>query len=238
MNHTAPITHTTNRHRRIARAATVALCMATSVFAVAFDSGCTLVGVAAAKLAPDPTIPAKYVPEKAPTLILVENYHNPASLRLESDSVASAVMSDLKANSVAPLIDPQEAADLRHKDVDAYRKMPLDAIGKAVGARQVIYIDLEQFDVTHALASDLFAGNATVRVRVVGETGEMLWPTDTAGGYPLSVKVDPQRNGQNGGEDAVRQQLTAAVADKIGKLFHPWQSESSDGAAEQFDQQQ
>jgi hypothetical protein len=197
-------------------------------------AGCTILGAAAAKLAPDPVIPPQYVLPKEPTLVLVENYHNPASLRLQGDAVCRALVDDLNANEVAPLVDSDDVAELRRKDVEAYRKMPLDAIGKAVGANQVIYVDLESFEVTHALASELYAGAAMARVRVVGANGEVLWPTDSAGGYPLSVKVNPRRTAQGGGEDAVREQLTAALSEKIGRLFHKWTGESSDGAAEQF----
>jgi hypothetical protein len=197
-------------------------------------AGCTIIGAAAAKLAPDPVIPPQFPLAKEPTLVLVENYHNPASLRLQADMVCRAIVDDLKANDVAPLVDTEDAADLRHKDAVAYRKMPLDAIGKAVGASQVIYVDLESFEVTHALASELYSGAAMARVRVVGDTGEVLWPTDSAGGYPINVKVNPQRRAQGVAEDAVREQLTAALSEKIGRLFHKWTAESSDGAAEQF----
>jgi hypothetical protein len=200
-------------------------------------AGCTIIGAAAAKLAPDPVIPPQYVPAHEPTLVLVENFHNPASLRLQADSLCRAIVDDLKVNDVAPLVDNEDAADLRHKDPEAYRKMPLDAIGKAVGATQVIYVDLESFEVTHALASELYAGAAMARVRVVGSNGEGLWPTDSAAGYPISVKVDPRHTAQGVAEDTVREQLTAALSEKIGRLFHKWTAESSDGAAEQFQTQ-
>jgi hypothetical protein len=200
-------------------------------------AGCTMLGVAAYKLAPDPVIPPVYVLDHEPTLILVENSYNPASMRLQSETICRAVFDDLLANSVAPLVDPQDAADLRHKNPEDYRKMPLDAIGKAVGAKQVIYVDLASFDVSHALASELYTGAAVARVRVVGDNGEVLWPTDAAGGYPVNVKVNPQHTPHGVAEDAIRTQLTAALSEKIGRLFHKWTADSTDGGAEQFQQQ-
>ena len=197
-------------------------------------AGCTIIGAAAAKLAPDPVIPPQYVLANEPTLVLVENYHNPASMRLQADMVCRAIFDDLQASGVVPLVDPEAAADLRHKDSVAYRKMPLDAIGKAVGANQVIYVDLVSFDVTHALASELYSGAAMAKVRVVGSTGEVLWPSDSASGYPINIKVNPHRTAAGVAENAVREQLTADLAQKIGRLFHKWTAESSDGAAEQF----
>jgi hypothetical protein len=201
---------------------------------VVLVAGCTILGVAAAKLAPDPVIPPQYELAKEPTLVLVENYHNPASLRIQADSVNRALCDDLLANDAAPLVDTEDAAALRRKDVEAYRKMPLDAIGRAVGASQVIYVDLESFEVTHALASELYSGTALARVRVVGDNGDVLWPSDSAGGYPISVKVNPRHTAQGVAEDAVRAQLTADLSMKIGRLFHKWTSSSTDGAAEQF----
>jgi hypothetical protein len=211
-----------------------ALLVLPSIICCVAVAGCTIIGAAAAKLAPDPVIPPQYVLANEPTLVLVENFHNPASMRLQADMVCRAIFDDLNANGVAPLVDSESASDLRHKDPVAYRKMPLDAIGKAVGASQVIYVDLESFDVTHALASELYSGAAMAKVRVVGSTGEVLWPSDSAGGYPISVKVNPQRTAAGVAENAVREQLTAALSQKIGRLFHKWTAESSDGAAEQF----
>jgi hypothetical protein len=201
---------------------------------ILIQGGCTILGVAAAKLAPDPVIPPQYELAKEPTLVLVENFHNPASLRMQADSLNRALCDDLLANDAAPLVDSEDAAALRRKDVEAYRKMPLDAIGKAVGATQVIYVDLESFEVTHALASELYSGTALARVRVVGDNGDVLWPSDSAGGYPISVKVNPRHTAQGVAEDAVRQQLTSDLSMKIGRLFHKWTSSSTDGAAEQF----
>jgi hypothetical protein len=216
------------RRRSVARLLAVApvLCLAAA--------GCTILGVAAAKLSPPPVIPPQYELAKEPTLVLVENFHNPASQRLQADAVCRELFEDLKANDAAPLVDPADAAALRRKDVEAYRKMPLDAIGKAVGASQVIYVDLESFEVTHALASELYTGAAMARVRVVGADGELLWPTDSAGGYPVSVKVNPRRTAQGVAEEEVQQQLTTALAEKVGRLFHKWTAEPSDEVAEQF----
>jgi hypothetical protein len=202
-----------------------------------FSTGCQILGAAASKLSPPPTIKAQYAPEKQPTLVLVENYHNPASLQMESEAVARHLTEELRMHNVAPLVDAVQAEELRHeKGVGAYRKMSLDAIGQAVGAKQIIYVDLESFQIDHAAASEFLDGSAEARVRVVDAgTGQPLWPTDSAGGVPVSVTIQPQRVAPGGGGDyAVRQQLHATLADKVAKLFYDWQSESSDGAEEQF----
>ena len=219
------------------RMALLSFCILHSAFCLCIASGCNIVGAVAAKVGPEPTVPAQYTPAKEPTLVLVENFHNPASLQLEAAAVAQVLSEELRTNEVAPIIDPSKAEGLRQsKGVAAYRKMPLDAIGTAVGAKQVIYVDLERFDVDRAPASELYRGQAEARVRVVGENGEVLWPLDAAGGMPVAVRVQPQRAAQGVGDQAARQRLHAALADRVAKLFYNWKSEGSDIGEHAFDE--
>jgi hypothetical protein len=198
------------------------------------NTGCNVVGAVAAKVGPEPTVPAQFVPAQEPTVVLTENYYNPASLRLESDSIARLVAEELTIKDVAPVVSLKKVDDLRQAKGPAYRKMPLDAIARAVGATQVVYIDLERFDIDHALASELLTGQAEARVRVVDDSGDVLWPLDSAGGYPLSVKIDPQRLAPGAGDQLVRQQLQSALADKVAKLFYNWKTEGADQAEHNF----
>jgi hypothetical protein len=200
-------------------------------------AGCNVIGAVAGKLAPEPIIPAQFVPAKEPTLILVENYHNPASLRLESDAVARHLAEELSMHDVAPIVEPERAESLRSAKGQAYRKMPVDEIGRSLGATQIIYVDLESFDLDRAIASELLGGKAEARVRVVDDAGGLLWPIDSAGGYPVAVKVEPQRVAPGQGDHAVRQELHAALADKIAKLFYNWRGEGSDSGQETFSQE-
>src|SRR4051812_14873698 len=115
------------------------LCLLSSILWCA--SGCNLVGAVANKLGPPPTIHAQYLPAKVPALVLVENFHNPASLRMESDAVARHLGEELRMHNVAPVVGPEQAEELRQKRGSAaYRAMSVDAIGQAVGAEQVIYV--------------------------------------------------------------------------------------------------
>jgi hypothetical protein len=214
--------------------ACLASCILHSAFCICL-AGCNVIGAVAAKVGPEPTVAAQFVPAQEPVVVLVENYHNPASLRLESDAVARLLSEELELNKVAPVVDPAKAVTLRQAKGSSYRQMPIDAIGKAVGATQIVYVDLERFDVDHALASELLTGEAEARVRVVDDTGELLWPLDSAGGYPVAVKIEPQRASSGGaGHQQVRQQLHAALADRVAKLFYKWKTEGSDSAEHKF----
>jgi hypothetical protein len=212
-------------------------CLLVPLSLLLFTSGCNIIGAIAGKVGPEPTIPARFMPAKEPTLVLVENYHNPASLRMESDAVARHVAEELAIHEVAPIVEPDVAESFRSSKGQAYRKMPLDEIARSLGATQVIYVDLERFDVQRAIASELLGGQAEARVRVVNDAGELLWPIDSAGGYPVAVKVEPQRVAPGAGEHAVRQELHTALADKVAKLFYNWQGDGSDDGQEKFSQQ-
>jgi hypothetical protein len=210
-----------------------AFCILHSAFCICF-TGCNVVGAIAAKVGPEPTIPAQFTPAQTPAVVLVENFSNPASLRLEADGIARHLTEELTLHNAAPMVEQGAVDALRQKSSTAYRQMPLDAIGRAVGAKQIIYVDLERFDMTQAIASEMIGGQAEARVRVVDDTGAILWPIDSAGGYPVSVKLTAQPVAANTGDTLVRRQLHAALADKIAKLFYPWKGDGSDGAEEQF----
>lgn len=202
---------------------------------VSVSAGCNVIGAIAYKASGDPTVPAVFpLPPDKKTLVLVENFHNPAALRLESDAVARHLAEELKMHGAGPVIETAATDALRQSRGDAYRAMPVDAIGRALGAGQVIYVDLEEFEITHALASDMLGGRAEARVRVVDEAGKVLWPTDSAAGYAVAVKVQPQRAAPGSDEFTARRELHAKLADRIAKLFYNWKADSADGAAERF----
>lgn len=199
------------------------------------NAGCNVIGAIAYKASGDPTVPAVFpLPPDKKTLVLVENFHNPAALRLESDAVARHLAEELKMHGPGSVVEPAAADALRQSRGDAYRAMPIDAIGRALGAAQVIYVDLDEFEITHALASDMLGGRAEARVRVVDEAGKVLWPTDSATGHAVAVRVHPQRAAPGSDELSARRQLHAKLADRIAKLFYNWKADSADGAAERF----
>jgi hypothetical protein len=199
-------------------------CLLSTVFCISL-AGCNIVGAVMAKVGPPPTIKAQYVLPKQPTLILVENFHNPASLRLESDAIVRHLVGEFELHKMTPVIDPSKAESLRQEKGAAYRKMPLDAIGTAVGAKQVIYVDLQHFQVTNAIASEQLTGEAEAHVRVVDDTGTVLWPIDSAAGFPVVVKIEPDPAPTAAGDHATRNRLHAALADRVAKLFYDWKSD-------------
>jgi len=99
--------------------------------------------------------------------------------------------------------------------------MSISQIGKLVGAKQVVYVNLTETSLIAAQGSDVLNGKVTARVKVVDvETGQARWPTDAADGFPVSVSTPMAMARDEQHETALREKLLAAAADRISRLFY------------------
>ncbi len=188
-------------------------------------SGCSAIGVLAYKVYGPPKIEAKYTPAKAPTLVLVENYQHQSSARGDADLLARYLADDLAANNVAPMVDLDRLTALRDAKPMEYPKMSISGIGQTLAAKQVIYVRLLNSDVTPLPGGEALQGSANVRVKLVdADTGETIWPTDLADGYPLSATTKLGSHSTANAMD-VRERLYHNLADQAAKLFYKWTPE-------------
>src|SRR5439155_24630450 len=89
-------------------------------------------------------------------------------------------------------------------------------LGRSVGAKQVIYIDLASFQVEPAMASELTSGSAQAHVFVIDAvTGHPLWPGDFEQGHSVMVKSPYARAGQKATESTVRDHMCHDMAIQI-----------------------
>jgi hypothetical protein len=104
----------------------------------------------------------------------------------------------------------------------SWRKASIPEIGRAVGAKQVVYIDIISDVVTHDGGTGMINASTSARVRVVDATnGATLWPTDASAGWPVSYQspmYDTSRPDVN--EIIVRQKVQKAVAAQVARLFY------------------
>src|SRR4051812_10680622 len=105
-------------------------------------TGCNAVGAIAYKIGPPPRTPAKYKPAKELAVIIVENYRNPSASDVDSEQLARLIADELRNNKVVPLVAENAIQQLRDADREKFRAMTIPALGRAVGAKQVIYVDL------------------------------------------------------------------------------------------------
>lgn len=193
-------------------------------------AGCGILGAAAYKMSGEPEVPARYTPQKAPTLVLIENYRNPDAVALAAEQLTRQITVELRKHDVAPMIDPDALYELRSGHQEQYAKMNISAVGKEFKAKQVIYGDLIAFTVEQTLASDMVKGHAQIRVRVVEvSSGNTLWPTDVSGGESIALDTPYLHLTDGASEATVRGRLVTTLAEKVGQLFYKWNSDSVEG---------
>ena len=192
--------------------------------------GCSVIGAVGGQLSGPQKVAARYRPAREPMLVLVENYHNPAAARLDAQRLTLRLTEELSRRNVAPAIDPGLLESVQSRE--GYGKMPIEEVGRSVGARQVLYVNLAAFGASGAVGADVLKGRAEMHVRVVDvATGRTVWPTDAPRGYPVTVETPWVKAGRVG-DAAVREQLARRCAREVVKLFRTWspEEENVDGA--------
>jgi hypothetical protein len=202
---------------------TIPLLMTLTIFGA---GGCAGVGAMWFKAFGPPDVQAKYTPPNESTVVLVENYRNPVMTEFDADRIAREVGEDLTTHKVVVVVDQDKVRDLRDSDPEKFRDMTIPSIGKALGAKQVIYVDLLASDVSGDATHNLVGGQADARVRVVEvESGHTIWPSDSQGGYPVGAKV-PYADASPTAAKEVHNALLASLSEQIGRLFHKWKPET------------
>jgi hypothetical protein len=193
--------------------------------AAIFSAGCQLVGVAADRLVGQPPIPARYVPgETTQLLVLVENYQDPAGATGDARRVATMVGEVLETRKVAVILSQEKLQLLRDARLATFSSMSVVDIGKAVGAQQVLYIDLGGVGVGVHPGSDVLRGRASASVKVIDvNTGAIKFPEDLSGGYPVDF-TSPMRRSESGTTpDTVRGETLVGLSARIARLFYTYQ---------------
>ena len=197
------------------------------VFLCSFLSGCTALGVAAYKLHGPPKVPAQYVPEQRPMLVLVENYQHQSSVNAHADLLGRMLVKELEARRVAPIVPLDALQELRDARPAEFPRMSMSSIGREVGAEQILYVQLHNSDVTPMAGGNALTGQASASVKVVDvATGDTLWPGGVASeaGYPVAAAT--KLGTSNGGSvQDVRQRMYLDLSHQIARLFYKWQPE-------------
>ena len=196
----------------------------TALLLCLLTGGCNVIGAVGGQLAGPPTVKARYTPPREPMLVLVENYHNPAATRLDAQRLGLRLTEELANWKIAPVIDPGHLESVKARE--DFAKMPIEQVGRAARARQVLYVNLREFGTSTTVGADATKGRAEMHVRVVdAATGRTRWPTDAPRGYPVTVET-PWVGGGN--EVAVKGQLARHAAYEIVRLLRTWSPEEND----------
>jgi hypothetical protein len=194
-------------------------------------SGCVAGAALAYKLSGTPTDPAQYVMKKQPTVVLVENYHNPTSTALHADRLDRQITVELDRNKVVPVVPAEKLIDLRDSRGDGFTSMNIPAIAKAVGAKQVVYVNLQRFGSDPPGGGPMLRGIAEAAVRVVdADTGKTLWPPDSSAGKSVRLETPYVQLTDGADEASVQEQMYVALGDKIARLFYAAEVDKVDGS--------
>jgi hypothetical protein len=189
--------------------------------------GCQLIGALAAKGMGPAATPAQYTPKKVTTLILSE--HAPASGvdDVSSEDIGRRLAALWEEHKLSPLVDLSKLEEFHLRHPDEYARMSIADLGKALGAEQVLYIDVRDARVESAGGSDTIRAKATVRVRMIDvATGQTLWPQDAADGEALDSTTDYAARGDGVSESSQMEAVRSIIADKIAKLFYKHQPDN------------
>ena len=192
-------------------------------------SGCNAFSAIISKFGENPTIPAKFTLKKVKTVVFCENFRNPDLLADDAELLARELQGKLDKKKAVPIVKAETIADLRNTRPKDFQAMGIPQIAAAVGAEQVIYLDLQGGAVGSMTGQDLFQGRATVAVRVIdAKTGATLFPPDSADGVYINSETDPIHGKDEGSYQNVRSELYESLALKVSHLFVPWKVDASE----------
>ncbi|HYE21266.1 MAG TPA: hypothetical protein VEA69_22660 [Tepidisphaeraceae bacterium] len=209
--------------RRSCRPAVAGL-IGLALFAAVF--GCALPGVLAYKFFP-PTVPARYTPPKdQPVVVLVEAGQSPGASVPEAEELLQALHADLEKNKVAPMVDLARVHDLRDREGRGFSKLSISEIGRRVGARQVIYVDLTHCDLHSDPGSDVYKLRLSAKVKVIdAQTAQTLWP-DAEGGEPFEYETQPTRATTDANSSTIKREALKLTGNEIARMFYKWSADT------------
>lgn len=189
-------------------------------------TGCEIWGFLASGFDPK-MVPARHELLDQPTLILVDDPQQRLGGTTRPAVVANRLAYELTQQEVLTrIVSQQELADLAAELGDAFAATPVDAVGRALGAAQVIYIYVE--DVSLRQGPAVLQPRADVRVKVIdAAASQRLFPAPQAGadldrGYlvvtelPATTELDEARVQR----PAILHKLADRAGIDVARLFH------------------
>lgn len=186
--------------------------------------GCNIVGPAAALAAGPPKIDAQYTLADVPTVVFVDDRKNLVSPVTLRRAIADKTSQELMAQKlVTTTINPQDAILIASRSDRNGALMDIEAIGRAVGAHQVVYVQITQFADTPDGYTPIPTGSANVKVIDVTNGQRMFPGPDMAGGYPVKSSgkpVDPSLYATRPSRMKIFESLAVQLGDEIAKVFY------------------
>jgi hypothetical protein len=202
-------------------------------------AGCNIAGPVAYFIEGPPTRAAQYTLLDRPTIVFVDDRANTIGTNAPAirRAIAEKVSEDLMVKKlVTTTISPRDAMGVvatsdRHGEL-----MPIDAIGRAVGAEQIIYVQMLSFSGTSDGATPRPTAVCRVRVIDVVERTRLFPPPDTEEASRLmevqTREIDPAMLRSAASRLKVYQALADETGEQIAKLFYKHEVKELGGSLE------
>jgi hypothetical protein len=155
-------------------------------------------------------------------LILVEDYQNPGLVEMVAEHIDRLIAEELIVHKAVPIINPDRLTALQSDSRAAYRKMKTYEVGAALGAKQVLYANITEFNIESIPGTDARRGHAEARVQIFDTvTQAVRWPEDAPNtGYQVIVEIPLATDDANNNDATVRNALSRELASQIARLFY------------------
>ncbi|HTW95370.1 MAG TPA: hypothetical protein VMD30_11280 [Tepidisphaeraceae bacterium] len=208
-----------HRLGRLGRYATLVLLCTFALFCHGCMLGWALSGTMGAQVQK-----AQFTLAKVPTLVLVENYAEDPRGNVDADRLSADIGETLAEHKAVPIIPMDNLARFREANPNTYPHMTIAEIGRALRARQVLYVNIKSYAFDTPAGSDKVHGTVLVFVKVVStDTGQSIWPADSVEGDPVTAQSDYADADPNGINMDAKLDLNDTLSDKIGQLFYDYQ---------------
>jgi len=189
-------------------------------------AGCGAPSALLYKLYGPPPIPPKYVVPHEPLLLLVENAHSGSVAIPEADELARVIYDDLQEHHVAPLVDFAKLHELRDHNPQAFGKMTIADIGRALGAKQVLYLHVDQINIEQPQGGDVVRLKIAVQAKMVDvPTAITVWPT-SGETEPYIHETRLQRIEPGTTKSGLNHQILRQSGTDIARWFYQYQPET------------
>ena len=188
---------------------------------------CNILAPAAYIVGGQEKVSAQYALADRPTVVFVDDPNNllpDRSLRrLIGDKIAQELM---VRKLVTTTISSADALAVSRRDSHG-QKMAIDAIGRAVGAEQVLFVDMREFSLSPEGITPRPSGACQIKVIDVANR-ERLFPTQenvsrNTSGFPVQVamrEVSLEQYRTASSRRRIREDLAGKIADQVTKVFY------------------
>ncbi len=221
-------------HRLFAPARTGVL-LALLVIVAANLGGCNIIAPLHYVVHGPAKVDAEHQLADVPTVVFVDDRENVVNPTLFRRVIAEKVSEDLMVRKVLTrTISPHDAMSLVAQHDTNKEVMPIDAIGRAVGAEQIIYIEMVSF--TDRVEPHVPRPMGSCRVRVIDVNNrERLYPAGDVEQPFRAVQVaprevDPELYRTRATRMRINEVLAEEMGDRIAKLFYKHEARELGGS--------